>query len=81
MVSAVTCLQAIYQYSALVEGNRDSELILVEAFITHHHTDSKLKRRQVDRCSFAVSGAADPYSFLTDPDPSFEVEFGYYIIQ
>jgi hypothetical protein len=39
----VTCLQSIFQYSSLVEA-RDSEQILVEAFVTHD-SDSKMKRR------------------------------------
>jgi hypothetical protein len=40
---SVTCLQSIFQYSSLVEA-RDSEQILVEAFVTHD-SDSKMKRR------------------------------------
>jgi hypothetical protein len=40
---SVTCLQAVYQYYALVEA-RDNEKILVEAFVTHDN-ESKLKRR------------------------------------
>jgi hypothetical protein len=39
----VTCLQSIFQYFSFLEA-RDSEQILVEAFVTHD-SDSKIKRR------------------------------------